>query len=39
MRASNDHALEAFEHRDDPAAVSAYVEKKQAEADARRKAK
>lgn len=38
MRVSHDHAQEAFEHRDDPAVVSAYVDKKQAEADARRKA-
>lgn len=37
MRVSHDHAMEAFEHRDDPALVSAYVDKKQAEADARRK--
>jgi N-sulfoglucosamine sulfohydrolase len=38
MRASNDHALKAFENRDNPAVVSAYVEQKQLEADIRRKA-
>lgn len=37
MRGSNDHALEAFEHRDDPTVANAYVDRKQAEADARKK--
>ena len=36
MVESNDHALEAFEHRDDPQKVSAYVDRVQAEATARR---
>jgi hypothetical protein len=36
MRESNDHALEAFEHRDDPSVANAYFERKQAEADARK---
>ena len=38
MRESNDHALKAFESRDNPLIVSAYVDRKQAEADRRRKA-
>ncbi|MEM6471640.1 MAG: sulfatase, partial [Planctomycetota bacterium] len=39
MEETNDHALEAFLNREKPAFVSAYVDKKQAEADARRKKK
>jgi N-sulfoglucosamine sulfohydrolase len=38
MKKSNDHALDAFQHRYNPAIVSAYVNRKQAEADMRRKA-
>ncbi len=38
MRESNDHALEAFKNRDNPLIVSTYVDRKQAEADRRRKA-
>ncbi len=38
MKDSNDHALDAFQHRHHPNIVSAYVDRKQAEADARRKA-
>jgi N-sulfoglucosamine sulfohydrolase len=38
MKESNDHALDAFQHRDYPALVSAYVNRKQVEADMRRKA-
>ncbi|MFL2924386.1 MAG: sulfatase [Limisphaerales bacterium] len=38
MRESNDHALEAFESRDNPLLVSAYVDRKQTEANRRRKA-
>lgn len=37
MRESKDHALEAFQGRDNPAIVSAYVDGIQAKADARRK--
>ena len=36
MRESNDPLLPVFQNRDDPAAVSAYVDKVQAEADQRR---
>lgn len=36
MQSTGDHALEAFRKRDDPAAMKAYVEKKQDESDARR---
>ncbi len=36
MEESNDPILDAFDDRDDPALVSAYVDKVQAEADARR---
>ncbi|MCB1228023.1 MAG: sulfatase [Verrucomicrobiales bacterium] len=39
MKDSGDHCLEAFEHRDDPAAMEAYVQRKEAESDARRAAK
>jgi N-sulfoglucosamine sulfohydrolase len=38
MQGSKDHALEAFEARGQPALVSAYVDRLQAEADARRRA-
>lgn len=38
MKESNDHALEAFQNRDNPAIISAYVARKQTEADIRRKA-
>lgn len=36
MVRTGDHALEAFRHRDDPAVASAYVNRKQEEANARR---
>ena len=39
MRQSNDPLLKAFDQRDDPVAVSAYVDRVQAESDARRKKK
>ncbi|MEM0926819.1 MAG: sulfatase [Planctomycetota bacterium] len=39
MEETGDHALEAFLRRDDSKAVSAYVDRKQAEADSRRKNK
>jgi N-sulfoglucosamine sulfohydrolase len=39
MERTNDHALEPFRHRDDPAAMEAYVLKKEAEAAQRRQGK
>ncbi|NRB76651.1 MAG: sulfatase-like hydrolase/transferase [Verrucomicrobiales bacterium] len=36
MKATDDHAIEAFEGRNDPAALKAYIDRVQAEADERR---